>query len=219
MEDIILLGIGGHAHSVVDSIEQSGQYRIIGFLDKADAWGKSFREYQVLDTDDAMEQFYEEGLRYAFITIGYMGYGNLRNRLYKRLKKIGYTLPNIVDVSAVIAKDVMLEDGIYVGKRAVINSNAKIGKMCIVNTGAIIEHDCAVEAFTHIAAGGILCGNVSVGRESFVGANATVIQERQIGCNCIIGAGTTVRKSMEDFSMMCGEDMRKRTCMCVGGDN
>lgn len=33
MEDIILLGIGGHAHSVVDSVECAGQYHIVGFLD------------------------------------------------------------------------------------------------------------------------------------------------------------------------------------------
>lgn len=31
MENIILLGLGGHAHSVVDSIEQAGEYNIIGF--------------------------------------------------------------------------------------------------------------------------------------------------------------------------------------------
>lgn len=205
MEDIILLGIGGHAHSVVDSIEQSGQYHIIGFLDKEEMRGKHFRKYQVLDTDDALERLYGEGLRYAFITVGYMGHGNLRNRLYMRLKKRGYILPNIVDDSAVIAKDVMLEDGIFIGKRAVINANANIQKMCIINTGAVIEHDCIVEKFTHVAVGGILCGNVSIGRETFVGANATVIQGKRIGCNCVIGAGTTVRKNMENFSMICGE--------------
>lgn len=210
MEDIILLGTGGHAHSVVDSIEQSGQYHIIGFLDTKDAQRKCFRKYQVLDTDDALERLYEEGLRYAFIAIGFMGHGDIRNRLYERLKKIGYTLPNIIDTSAVIAQDAVLEDGIFVGKRAVINANAKIHKMCIINTGAIIEHDCIVEEFTHVAVGGILCGNVSIGRDSFVGANATVIQERIIGCNCIIGAGTTVRKSMEDYSMMCAELVKKR---------
>lgn len=33
MEEIILLGMGGHAHSVVDSIEREGRYHIAGFLD------------------------------------------------------------------------------------------------------------------------------------------------------------------------------------------
>ena len=31
MKDIVLLGLGGHAHSVVDSMEQAGNYNIIVF--------------------------------------------------------------------------------------------------------------------------------------------------------------------------------------------
>lgn len=46
MEDIILLGAGGHAHSVVESIEQSGKYNIIGFLDTEENHGKHFGRYQ-----------------------------------------------------------------------------------------------------------------------------------------------------------------------------
>ncbi len=33
MEEIILLGCGRHAHSVVDSIETGKKYHIAGFLD------------------------------------------------------------------------------------------------------------------------------------------------------------------------------------------
>lgn len=196
MENILLLGIGGHAHSVVDSIEQSGKYSIVGFLDKAEKRGECFRDYQVLDTDDALSKFYNSGIRNAFITLGYMGKDVIRSRLYYQLKRIGYTVPNIIDNSAIIASDISLEDGIFVGKRAVINANVYVEKMCIINTGAIIEHDCKVGAFSHISVGSILCGNVCVGKEVFVGANAVVIQGKNVEDKCIIGAGTTVVKNV-----------------------
>lgn len=198
MEDIILLGLGGHAHSVVDSIEKDGIYHIVGFLDIEELQGKRFRDYKVLDTDEALGKYYDNGIRNAFITIGYLGKSDIRNRLYCRLKEIGYILPNVIDNSSIIASDVSLEDGIFVGKRAVINANTYIGKMCIINTGAIIEHDCKVEAFSHISVGSILCGGVHVGRETFVGANAVVIQGKSIDDQCIIGAGETVVKSIND---------------------
>lgn len=198
MEDIILLGLGGHAHSVVDSIEQAGQYHIAGFLDTKEVQGRYFRNYRVLDTDTALEKYYAAGIRNAFITIGFLGHGNVRNRLYQQLKKIGYRIPNIIDNSATVALDAGLEEGIFIGKRAVVNANAYIQKMCIVNTGAIIEHDCQVGEFSHIAVSSVLCGEVSVGKETLIGANATVIQGRKIGSNCIIGAGITIRKNIED---------------------
>lgn len=198
MEDIILLGLGGHAHSVVDSIEQAGQYHIVGFLDTEEMQEKNFRNYYVLDTDAALDKYYADGIRNAFITIGFLGHGNVRNRLYQRLRRIGYRIPNIIDKSATVASDVRLEEGIFIGKKTVVNANAHIQKLCIINTGAIIEHDCNVEAFSHIAVNSVLCGGVSVGKSTLIGANATVIQGKRIGNNCIIGAGTVIRKNIGD---------------------
>lgn len=196
MEDIILLGIGGHARSVTDSIEQMGKYHIVGFLDTEEMQGKHLKKYRVLGTDDELEKYFADGVKNAFVTIGFLGHGDVRNRLYRQLKAIGYKLPNIIDSAAIIALDAELGEGIFVGKRAVINANARVENMCIINTGAIIEHDCQVGEFSHISVGSVLCGNVKVGRAAFVGANTTVIQERCIGDNCIIGAGMTIRKNV-----------------------
>lgn len=202
MEDIILLGLGGHAHSVVDSIEKSGKYDIVGFLDIEEMQGKRFRDYQVLGTDDAMQKYFNSGIKNAFVTIGFMGQGSIRNCLYAQLKNIGYILPNIIDSTAVVSENAELEDGIFIGKCAVVNADARIGKMCIVNTGAIVEHDCVVGEFSHVAVGSVLCGGVSVGEQTLIGANATVIQEKKIGNRCIIGAGTTIRKDVGENSMV-----------------
>lgn len=202
MESIILLGIGGHAHSVVDSIESNAEYDIKGFLDVAEKIGEQYRGYKVIGTDDLLEDCFYKGIKNAFVSIGYLGNGNIRSILYERLKSIGFSLPNIVDKTAVIAKDVIIGEGNFVGKTAIINSAAQIGNMCIINTGAIIEHDCIVEDFSHISVGSVLCGSARVGRESFIGANATVIQGKMIGKQCIVGAGTTVRKNVEDNYMV-----------------
>lgn len=198
MEDILLLGLGGHAHSVVDSMEQAGEYNIVGFLDTEKMQGKRYKDYRVLDTDDALQKYFDSGIKNAFITIGFMGHGTVRNRLYQRLKDIGYNIPNIIDKTAVISENVELEDGIFVGKKAIINANVKIGKMCIVNSGAIVEHDCKIKSFSHIAVGSVVCGGVLIGEGTLIGANTTVIQQKVIGNKCIIGAGTVVSRDIQD---------------------
>ena len=202
MENIILLGAGGHAHSVVDTIEQGCKYNIVGFLDTEEMQGKYYRDYPVLDTDEAIKRYYDEGIRNAFITIGFMGHGDTRNRLYNQLKNIGYTVPNIIDNTAVVSKNAVLGDGIFIGKNVIINANARIGSMCIINTGAVVEHDCVIGEFSHIAVGSVLCGGVSVGSRTLIGANATVIQERTIGLGCIIGAGVTINRDVEAYKMI-----------------
>lgn len=210
MKDIILLGIGGHAHSVVDSIERTGEYHVIGFLDTEEMKGKSYREYSVLDTDDAIKRYYDNGVKNAFVTVGFMGHGNVRERLYQQLKNVGYTLPNIVDNTAIVSDNVKLGEGIFVGKKVVVNAGAEIGNMCILNTGTIIEHDCKVGDFSHIAVGAMMCGRAKVGEGTLIGANATIIQERKVGSHCIIGAGTVVCKDVQENMIQYGTVEKQR---------
>lgn len=198
MEDILLIGMGGHAKGIIDSIEEKNEYKIIGVLDKKEKIGLQYKKYKVIGEDTEIIEYFAKGIRYAFITIGYMGESVIREILYKKLKKIGYTLPTIVDSTASLASDVILGEGSYIGKKCVVNSNASIGRMCILNTSAIVEHDCIVEDYTHIAVGSVLCGNVYIGHSCFIGANSTIIQGKKIGRNTIVGAGTIVTKDIEN---------------------
>lgn len=194
MEDIILVGFGGHAKSVVDTIEKEGSYHIIGFTDPMP--NREYKGYHCLGNDNVLEEYFAKGIKYAFITLGYMGRGKDRDVLYKKLKKIGYQLPAIIDSSAVLAEDVKIGEGTFVGKSAVINAAAAIGKMCIINTGAVVEHENQIGDFTHVSVNSTLCGNVSVSGHCFIGANATVIQNKKIGEKSVIGAGSIVLRDV-----------------------
>lgn len=190
MEKIVLLGSGGHAKSVVDAIEAQGIYEIAGFTDNLEQEKFTYRGYKVLGTDDCLEELFHTGIHHAFVCVGYLGKGIVRNRLYDRLKKIGYSLPVVVDPSAVLAKDAQIEEGTFVGKCAIVNSDARIGKMCIINTGAVIEHDCAIGEFSHVAVGAVLCGSVTLGAGSMIGANSTVVQCVNLPDNTFIKSGS-----------------------------
>lgn len=197
MEQIILIGCGGHADSVMDSIVQQGKYRIAGFIERENYSETENSKFPVIGTDSDLQAVYDSGIRNAFVTIGYLGKGDTREKIYHGLKQIGYNLPKIIDSSAVLAGCVRIGEGTYVGKRAVVNTDANIGKMCIINTGAVVEHGNDIGDFCHVAVGSVLCGGVSIGRKTLVGANATILQNVNIGKEAIIGAGTVVRHDVE----------------------
>lgn len=192
MEKIILIGAGGHAKSIIDSIEQTGIYQIIGFSEKKKDESVNYRGYKIICTDDELEELYKSGVQNAFITIGYMGNSNLREKLYYKLKSIGFNLPSIVDNSAILAIDVQIGKGCYIAKGTILNSQTFINDLAIINTGAVIEHECYIGFNTHIAGNSTICGNVNVGNNVFVGASSTVIQGVKIGDNTIIGAASKV---------------------------
>ena len=197
MENILILGNGGHAESVIDTIETEGIYKVKGYIVNDDRINKNL-DYPIIGNDDDLKKLFENGIKNAAVGIGYLGRGKVREILYEHLKKIGYQLPIIKDPTSIISKKVKVDEGVFIGKGVIINTNSYIEKMCIINTGAIIEHDNKIGEFTHIAVGAVLCGNVTIGEGSFVGANAVIIQGITIGKNCFIPAGSIVKKDMKD---------------------
>lgn len=189
MEDIILVGYGGHAKSVADCIERVGKYKIAGYTDLAVHESK----YPYLGTDDVLKGYFEKGIQNAAVGLGYMGKDNLRERLYLKLKYIGYFLPIIRDPSSVISETAQIGEGAFVGKGAIVNAEARIGKMAIINSMALVEHECIVGDFTHIAVSAVLCGQVEVGSAVLVGANAVIMQCLHVPSNVVVPAGETLR--------------------------
>lgn len=195
MKKLLLLGGGGHCHSVVDSVLSMGKYDEIGILDNKDT---SYLGVPVIGTDDNIPELMELGWNEAFITVGSVGNTKIRRKLYVLIKEYGMKIPTIIDPTAIIARDTKIQEGTYIGKRVVVNSGAAIGTCSIINTGAIVEHDCRIGDFSHISPGCTLCGQVVVGADSHIGAGSVVRQLVGIGKHTLIGAGSVVVKDISD---------------------
>jgi sugar O-acyltransferase (sialic acid O-acetyltransferase NeuD family) len=159
--NIILIGGGGHCHSVIDVIEQENKYEIVGIVDKKELIGNDVLGYKVIGCDDDLETLFKT-CKNAIITVGQIKSNVLRVELFNKAKKIGFTLPTIISPLAYISKHAFVDEGTIVMHHALINTNVKIGKNCIINTKALIEHDTVVEDNCHISTASVLNGGVIV---------------------------------------------------------
>lgn len=196
MEKIILLGGGGHCESIIDTIQNLKLYEIVGIIDLKQNIGQYINGIEVLDSDENLIKYKNAGVENAFISVGSIGNTSVRRKLYDLAKKVGFSIPAIIDCTAIISSDVTVGFGTFVGKGTIINTKSIIGSNCILNSGSIVEHDCSVEDFVHVASGATLCGGVKVGGNTHIGANSTVIQYKTIGENVLIGAGSVVTKNI-----------------------
>ena len=201
MEKIVIVGFGGHGKSVADMVERLNEYEIVGYTDIEE---NSDCPYQYLGTDDVLQDLYLTDIKNAVIGIGFMGCGNVRQKIYDELKSIGYHLPVLVDSSAIVSSTAKIAEGTVVGKGAIVNADARVDENCIINTGAIVEHECHVHSGTHVAVGTVLCGQVAIGKNCMIGANSTVIQCLEIGNDVIVGAGSVVTQNVGDNVIVVG---------------
>jgi len=189
-EKIILIGGGGHCHSVIDVIEQTNKYEIIGIIDTKENIGKKVLNYEVISCDDDLETIFET-CKNAIITVGQIESNKIRVKIYNKLKQIGFNLPVIISPFAYVSKHSFIDEGTIIMHHALINANVKIGKNCIINTKALIEHDCIVEDNCHISTASVINGGVMVKENSFFGSNSTSKQSIEI--DGFIKAGSLVK--------------------------
>ena len=196
MDEIILVGAGGHARSCIDVIELSGQFKVGGLVEKDEKNGPGNLGYPILGTDDDLQDLRQK-YSHALVTVGQIKSPATRIRLFRRLQELDYQLPFIVSPSAYLSKHAQISDGTIVMHDAIVNAKAKVGNNCIINNKALIEHDAVIGDHCHIATGAIVNGEVTVGNESFIGSGAVTKQCISIGNNCIIGAGVTLKSDIE----------------------
>jgi len=187
---ILLIGGGGHCHSVIDVIELEGKYEILGIVDVEENIGKKVLGYEIIGSDDDLKTLFKS-CKNAVITVGQLKSNTLRIKLFTTLRNIGFNLPTIISPLAYVSKHSFIDDGTVVMHHALINANAKVGKNCIINTKALIEHDSIVEDNCHISTASVVNGGVVIKENTFFGSNAT--SKQYIKIDGFIKAGSVVK--------------------------
>jgi len=189
MREIILVGGGGHCKSVIDVIEQESKYKITGIIDKKELIGKDVLGYKIIGCDDDLVNL-KERFSHAIITIGQIKSNEIRVKLFKLLKELGFHMPSIISPLAYVSRHAFVDEGTVIMHHALINPHAKIGKNCIINSKALIEHDATVEDNCHISTASVINGATIVKENTFYGSNSTSKENTEI--DGFIKAGSLV---------------------------
>jgi sugar O-acyltransferase (sialic acid O-acetyltransferase NeuD family) len=189
---MILYGGSGHAKVIRDCIRASGAEVSFIFDDNPNI--KNLDETSVVGPYKSDFNFNEE----IIISIG-------DNQIRKKIsEKVVHKFGKTVHPSAILSSYSKIDEGTVIMNGGIVNAGTKIGKHCIINTAVVVEHDCVVEDFVHLSPNVTVCGNVSIGEGTHIGACAVVIPNLKIGKWCVIGAGAVVTYDIPDYSLVVG---------------
>ena len=200
-KNLIFLGGGGHCKSVIEVAESAG-YNILGVLDRPEEVGKQVLDYKVIGVDDDISQYVDKAE--FMITVGFIKNPTIRIKLYNKVKEAGGKLATIVASTAHVSHYATLGEGTVVMHNAFVNAGAQIGNNVILNTFTNIEHDAVIGDQCHISTGTMVNGDCKVCQNVFVGSQSVLANGITIGEGIIIGAGSVVRKSIEQKGIYVG---------------
>lgn len=109
--------------------------------------------------------------------------------------------------------------GVLIGNDVEIGANSQIARGslsdtiikdgCKLNGLCFIAHNCVLEENVWITGNTMLCGSVSVGKNTTIYSSVIIRDQRQIGDNCIIGMGSVVTKNIPSGETWLGNPARK----------
>lgn len=212
MNEIILVGGGGHCKSVIEAAESARKsdgeaaFQIAGILDTPDKIGTDVLGYPVIGTDDDIPALIARtpGIRFV-ITVGHIKTSTVRQAIAARIAAAGGEFATVIASTARVSQYAVLGEGTVVLHGAVVNAGASVGKQCIVNTLADIEHDAVVGDFCHISTGAMINGDCRIAPGVFLGSQSVILNGVRIeGEGTVVAAGSFVRKSLKEPGVYAG---------------
>lgn len=207
MKPILIFGTGGHAREVAALLARANAveptWDVRGHLVDRDLYRAEPKlRHPVFFADDATL-----GRDVAIVVA--VGAPGGRRGVVARLRAAGFAdFPSVVDPDASIGPAVRLAEGCVVFAGAVLTADVDLSEHVHVNVTATVSHDCRLAPFVTLSPGVNLCGNVTIGDETDVGAGAVCLPGVSLGRACVIGAGAVVTGDVPAFSVAVGVPAR-----------
>lgn len=206
---LIVVGSGGFSKDVVWAIQNANAahpaYTLLGFCDDDPAkHGQTIMGCPVLGAPEAVAATLGEPA--CFICS--IGDNAARQKVVARVLDLGWTPATIIDPSVMIAEEVEIGQGTYIGARAILSPRARIGNYVLINNHTTIGHDCIIEDFAQVAPGGRVSGFSVLKEGALLGANAVIAQGRTLGRFATLGASSFAMTNIPDGATAIGVPAR-----------
>lgn len=138
-------------------------------------------------------------------TVSYRGMNVGRERIFHLCEELGYEIASFIHPNTRVRTDKL-------GRGNILMENSGIGHFSEIGDGnilwgAYLSHDCVMGNFNFLT-GCQSGGLVQMGNNCFVGQNSFICDGISVGNFCLIGAGTTLTRSIEDNTLVMPPQMR-----------
>jgi sugar O-acyltransferase (sialic acid O-acetyltransferase NeuD family) len=201
MSDILIIGSGGHAGVVIDTLLQLN-HNVIGLLDDFLEVGQKRHGISVVGrSNDSMIQNH-----LVFIAVG----DNAgRFEVFKKINPLCPRIIAVVHPQSSVSPNANIMSGCFIASGAVVGNDSTAGAFSIVNTNASLDHDSSLGEFSHLAPNSATGGRVKIGRNCMIGIGASIRDGITIGDNSTIGMGACVVKSVGNGVIEFGNPSRE----------
>lgn len=205
MKDIYIYGAGGFAREVswlieqINEVTEEKKWNFCGYIEDGNLnLGKELYNGKIQGDSEFLISLNKE--KYVVIAIGD---GKVR-------KKIVDKLEDKVKFATLIAPDVKISKSVKIGEGTIICPGNKItvdlsiGNHCIANLNCTIGHDATLKDYVTLYPNVNISGNVFLDEQVSIGTGSQIIEQLSVGKESFIGAGAVVATEIPEKCLAVG---------------
>ena len=136
------------------------------------------------------------------VLISYRNMNKLRAEKYAQVKAKGYKLINYVSSRASTWPGLVIGENCFIYENSVICPYVELGSNVFIGPGSMIGHNSIIKDHCYVGPNAVILGSVTIEPHCFIGANATIKDgEITIGRESIIGASALITKDAKEKSV------------------
>jgi len=118
-------------------------------------------------------------------------------------------LASLIDPSAFVSRGAKVGAGVVIYPNCFVGANVRIGDRVFCLSGSVINHDDVIGERAVIASGVILAGEVVVEADCYLGQSCSIRQRLRVGRASFIGMGAVVLEDVPPNSVMIGNPAKR----------
>lgn len=202
---LIIYGVGRLAEYAGYVFDNDSDYTVEGYCIEFEYFKNN---PQTCSNSMVFEEIEDLLLKEDFSLFIAVGNNITRERIFNIARKKGYSLATYISSKASTWSNLKIGENGFVGEGSVIQPYVEIGVNCIL-FGARLGHHTKVGDHA-LLSGPTIGGNVRIGVLTFIGLNAVVLQNLEIGPKNIIGMGVSIKSSTGEGDVYSSPTFTKR---------
>ncbi len=199
---IIIIGNTSNAKLAHYYFNNDSEYDVVAFAVESEyVTSENFLDLPLVSLESICDVFPPDKYS-AFVAVGYTEMNQLRERLYNKVKELGYQLPNYISSKSSFLTEENIGDNNLILEDNTIQPFVRIGSNNVFWSGNHIGHDAVIEDHCFITSHVVISGFTCIGSNSFLGVNSTLRDDIKIAPFSLIGAGASINGDTQEGDVL-----------------
>lgn len=204
---VVIIGGEGNGGVIASCIEDNQkryndyEWEIVGFINDFE---EQVCGYPVIGPLSSIKRFLDTTDYYFSWGIHLVGRNVLTEKMYREANIPKNRLATIIHKSAFVAKNAIIEPGVFIMANCYVGPQAIIGSSSLIMANSMIGHNIEMGELCHCSVGAIMTGYSKMGICSDIAVGSTILAYKKIGAFAMLGAASLATHDIPDYEIHVG---------------